>query len=127
MRGEKSCDFELFKSSVCHCVKRMGDLGFLSDVLGRDSVQGYFNAGHYKECFYVLGMIDYLCRIHDLPLCEEYEPIRQYTLSELVYPRDILLMSLLLESEQPKEQALAQAIPEFLRHNIVEGDIRDVV
>ena len=36
---EKRCSFELFKSNVCHRLKRLGDIGFLAETLESDEIQ----------------------------------------------------------------------------------------
>ena len=71
-------------------------------------------------------MTDYLSRINDLPMCKDYEDIRNCKLSEPLYPRDILLAAKLDVSLDVKEQCMKEAIPEFLRFNIIESEIRNV-
>lgn len=71
-------------------------------------------------------MIDYLSRENGLPLCNDYEDIRNCTLSEPLYPRDVVLAAKLDGFLDMKEQSLKEAIPEFLRFNIIESEIRDV-
>ena len=36
-------------------------------------------------------MVDYLSRENRLPLCNDYEDIRNCALPELLYPRDVIL------------------------------------
>lgn len=43
------------------------------------------------------------------------------------YPAGVLLTARVLGDESIKEQALKEAIPEILRFNIVESDIRNVI
>lgn len=45
-------------------------------------------------------------------------------LEDPIYPTDILLIDAL--GVMDKSESLKHAIPEFLRHNIIEGDIRNV-
>jgi hypothetical protein len=71
-------------------------------------------------------MIDYLCRIHDMPLVPWYDDLRKAKFKDILYPVGILMQSRIFRSEKPKEESLEEAIPEFLRHNIVESRIRDV-
>lgn len=65
-------------------------------------------------------------RKNDLPLCNDYADIRNCALSEPLYPRDVILAAKLDASLDVKEQCLKEAIPEFLRFNIIEGEIRNV-
>lgn len=118
--------FETFKSNACHYVKDMGDIDFLIDVIKSDRIYKYLEKRWYREALYLLGMVDYLCRENSLPLFEDYAELRALRLEELVYPASILVLSAALGSEEPKERSLQEAIPEFLRHNIVESEVRDV-
>ena len=124
---EKRCSFELFKSNVCHWLKEEGDIDFLIQVLESDLIRKYCNRKWYLESFYLLGMLDYISRINDVPMCSEYDDLRQQRMQEIVYPVGVLLTARVLGDESIKEQALKEAIPEILRFNIVESDIRNVI
>ena len=124
---EKRCSFELFKSNVCHWLKEEGDIDFLIQVLESDLIRKYYNRKWYLESFYLLGMLDYISRINDVPMCSEYDDLRQQRMQEIVYPVGVLLTARVLGDENIKEQALKEAIPEILRFNIVESDIRNVI
>lgn len=124
---EKRCSFELFKSNVCHWLKEEGDIDFLIQVLESDLIRKYYNRKWYLESFYLLGMLDYISRINDVPMCSEYDDLRQQRMQEIVYQVGVLLTARVLGDESIKEQALKEAIPEILRFNIVESDIRNVI
>ena len=124
---EKRCSFELFKSNVCHWLKEEGDIDFLIQVLESDLIRKYYNRKWYLESFYLLGMLDYISRINDVPMCSEYDDLRQQRMQEIVYPVGVLLTARVLGDESIKEQALKEASPEILRFNIVESDIRNVI
>lgn len=124
---EKRCSYELFKSNVCHWLKEEGDIDFLIQVLESDLIRKYYNRKWYLESFYLLGMLDYISRINDVPMCSEYDDLRQQRMQEIVYPVGVLLTARVLGDESIKEQALKEAIPEILRFNIVESDIRNVI
>ena len=124
---EKRCRFELFKSNVCHWLKEEGDIDFLIQVLESDLIRKYYNRKWYLESFYLLGMFDYICRINDAPICSEYDDLRRQRMQEIIYPTGVLLTARVLGDESIKEQALKEAIPEILRFNIVESDIRNVI
>lgn len=121
-----SRDFEIYKSNICHLVKDKGDIDFIIDTLKENQIRIYWERKWYPESFYLLAMVDYLSRENDLPLCNDYEDIRKCTLSEPLYPRDVILAAKLASSLDVKEQCLKEAIPEFMRFNIVESEIRDV-
>ena len=124
---EKRCSFELFKSNVCHWLKEEGDIDFLIQVLESDLIRKYYNRKWYLESFYLLGMLDYISRINDVPMCSEYDDLRRQRMQEIIYPAGVLLTARVLGAESIKEQALKEAIPEILKFNIVESDIRNVI
>lgn len=124
--ADRRCDFTCFKSGVGHHLKRSGDIGFILDTLQSDDIMYYYEKEWYPECMYLLAMLDYISRINDVPLCDKYDFLRNKKLSEIIYPTDILLQCYILKTDEPKEEALREAIPEFLRFNIVESDIRNV-
>ncbi|MEY8426847.1 helix-turn-helix transcriptional regulator [Lachnospiraceae bacterium 46-15] len=121
-----SGDFEIYKSNICHLVKDKGDIDFIIGILKENQIRTYWERKWYRESFYLLAMVDYLSRENDLPLCNDYEDIRNCTLSEPLYPRDVILAAKLDASLDVKEQCLKEAIPEFMRFNIIESEIRNV-
>ncbi len=118
--------FEIYKSNICHLVKDKGDIEFIIDILEENQIRTYWERKWYRESFYLLAMVDYLSRENDLPLCNDYEDIRNCSLPEPLYPRDVILAAKLDASLDVKEQCLKEAIPEFLRFNIIESEIRNV-
>ena len=44
-----------------------------------------------------------------------------------IYPNSIIALASVSDKEAIKEQAMKDAIPEFLQFNIIEGEVRDVV
>ena len=119
--------FELFKSNVCHNLKMLGDIQFLIDTMESGDIITYYNRSWYPECLYLLAMVDYISRENEVPLCEEYNQYRKLKLTDTIYPSSVLTASAVSKDESIKEKALKNAIPEFLRFNIVEGDVRNVV
>lgn len=119
-------DFEIYKSNICHLVKDKGDIDFIIDTLKENQIRTYWERQWYRESFYLLAMVDYLSRENELPLCNDYEDIRNCTLPEPLYPWDIVLAAKLDGSLDMKKQCLKEAIPEFLRFNIIESEIRNV-
>lgn len=123
----KRCSFEQFKSNVCHRLKSLGDIDFLIEVLESNAIRSYYDKSWYPECLYLLAMLDYLCRISSIATCKDYDDIRKTKLAERLYPSGIIALVASQCSDAPKQQALQEAIPEFLRFNIVENEIRDVI
>lgn len=124
---EKRCSFELFKSNVCHRLKELGDINFLIETLEKDTIREYYNRKWYPESFYLLAMLDYISRENGVPICSEYDDMRKQRLQELVYPVGVLITAKVMKDEQIKEEAVKHAIPEFLRYNIVESEVRNVI
>lgn len=124
---EPRCSFELFKSNVCHKLKRLGDIDFLAETLERNEIQMYYRKKWYPESFYLLAMVDYISRENHVELCSDYDALRKQKLSETIYPASILALCAAGKSNEPKEQARRNAIPEFMRFNIVESEVRNVI
>ena len=124
---KKRGDFEIYKSNICHALKELGDIEFLIRELTIDDITKYWEKKWYLESLYLLAMVDYVSRVNNIPLCNKYDTLRQAKLSEMVFSRGIHTTCLITKSDKPKKDAIKQAIPEFLRHNIVEADVRNVV
>lgn len=125
---EKRSTFDVFKSNICHRVKELDDWDFIIDTLEKDEIRKYYNRKWYAESFYLLAMLDYLSRLNDVPLCSRYDDLRKYRLQEPIYPSSVLMTAAVSKrSEEIKERARREAIPEFIRFNIVESEVRNVV
>lgn len=120
------CSFETFKSNTCHHVKDIGDINFIIETLEADEIRKLYERNWYREALYLLAMVDYLSRINDLPLCKNYNDIRAQRLERPCFPAGVIVSYAATGDERIKEKALANAIPEFLRFNIVEGEVRNV-
>ena len=118
--------FEAFKSNICHMVKDMGDIDFIIDTLESDKIRKLFQKRWYPESLYLLAMVDYLSRENDLPVCVEYNDIRSARLREPIYPSSVIALSAFVRSDRPKQNSREEAIPEFIRFNIVESEVRNV-
>lgn len=119
--------FDVYKSNVCHRVKDMGDLDFIIDTLHSNQIRILFDRKWYAECFYLLAMLDYLSRENDLPLCSEYNEIRAMKLATPLLPMSVQISDAITNSHHREEQSYRDAIPEFMRFNIVESEVRNVV
>ncbi|MGN0413846.1 MAG: helix-turn-helix domain-containing protein [Lachnospiraceae bacterium] len=120
------CSFETFKSNTCHYVKDLGDIDFIIETLEEDKIRKLYDKQWYREALYLLAMVDYLSRINSLPICTNYNDIRCQKLERPCFPAGVLVSYAATGDEKIKEDALEKAIPEFMRFNIVEGDVRNV-
>ena len=124
---EKRCSFELFKSNICHQLKELGDIDFIIQTLESNKIRTYYDRKWYPECFYLLAMLDYISRINEIPLCEEYNDLRRQSLQDVLYPSSVIAAAVVTDSDAEKQKAKAEAIPEFMRFNIVESEVRNVI
>jgi len=131
MKGDTAMEyrsaFDVFKSNVCHQVKDMGDLDFVIHTLESDRIRKYFDKQWYPESLYVLAMVDYLCRENGLPLCREYNDIRAKKLAEPLFPLSVVMADAATKNSRWKTESVRDAIPEFMRCNIVESEVRNVI
>lgn len=123
----KRSSFENFKSTICHRVKEMGDLDFIYVTLEKNDIRVYRDREWYPECLYLLGMLDYLSNLNDIPLCDEYEDLRHCKLEKPIFPSSIIALSVATKNNDVLEKAVRDAIPEFKRFNIIESEIRNVI
>lgn len=123
----KRCSFELFKSNVCHRLKELGDIDFIIETLESNDIRDYYDRKWYPESFYLLAMLDYISRTNGVPICEEYNDLRRQSLSEPVYPSGVIAVSAASGNDYAKEESRKEAIPEFMRFNIIENEVRNVI
>lgn len=115
--------FDVFKSNICHQVKNMGELDFIIETLESGKIRKYFDRKWYPESLYLLAMVDYLSRENELPIAREYNDLRAYKLTEPLFPQSVVLADAITKNIRWKADSLRDTIPEFMRFNIVEGDI----
>ncbi|MCR5608426.1 MAG: helix-turn-helix transcriptional regulator [Lachnospiraceae bacterium] len=127
VKEEYRTAFETFKSNICHHVKDMGDIDFMISIIEKDEIRCLYDKHWYPEALYLLAMLDYLSRINEIPLCTRYNDIRERKLSKPIYPAGVLMTSKVIHSDEPLKEAEKVAIPEFLRFNIIESEVRNIV
>ena len=123
----KRKNFEWFKSEVCHKLKFLGDKKFVIKLVEKDYISIFWEMEWYAESLYLLAMLDILSKKYNAPLCTRYDYYRTQKLKNILFPLDILLKSEISPSFNWKEEILKDCNPEFLKYNIVEGEIYDVV
>lgn len=115
-------DFEIFKSNVCHKLKKLGDFEFIKDNINNDYVSMYWNLNMYPEAFYYLALVDYLSDKNDIPIWNKYREYRKQKLRNPVFPLWITINEM---TEEEAKKELQDVMPEFLKYNIYEGMIYD--
>jgi hypothetical protein len=123
----KRSSFENFKSTICHRVKELGDIEFVIDTLESEEIRIYYERKWYPESLYLLAMLDYISRINDIPICNEYDDLRRCRLEKPIYPASIYALSAASKDSTILQKAEKEAIPEFKRFNIVENEVRNVI
>ena len=117
---------ETFKSQARHDLKEMGDKKYVDSIISTDIINRYWHFEWYFESLYTLAMLDYLCRINNMNIISKYDTLREYKLPEISYHADIILAAKINQKLDLRDIAVKQSIPEFIRFNIVERDVRDV-
>ena len=119
-------DFECYKSNCCHFLKWRGDLKFIELILLDDTISSISKNGFGGYALYLLAMLDYVSKENDIPLYTGYDWLRKQKLPKLLIPVSISLGMDLFGNDKILKKAMNTAIPEFLKYNILEGDIRNV-
>jgi transcriptional regulator with XRE-family HTH domain len=119
-------DFEIFKSNLRHQLHDSDDRTFMERVQKEDLIRTCFEREWIEEALYSLALFDYLCRVNNLPYEAKYDEYRAMKLDEIVYPADVIMMSMIEKNDHYKKQSFENSLPEFKRFNIVENEIRNV-
>ena len=104
-------------------LKNMGNTNFLISILSSNKINEYWNNKQYVYCFYLLAMTDYISRISGVPLCTNFDYIRNHKLNEILYPTEILLCAKLYDDKSILQDYFNSSIPEFKRFNIAESEV----
>ncbi len=124
---DKRSDFEVFKSYICHRLKELGDIDFVIEILEEDSIRKYYNKKWYPESLYLLAMLDYVSRENNIPICTQYDDMRSLKLKTVLFPASVLVADKVAKNDELKHRSIMDAIPEFMRFNIVESEVRNVI
>lgn len=121
------CDhFDAYRSNVCHLLHNLGDLEFIRVIITEDTINQLIKEKHAAWALYLLAMLDYVSKENDIPLCTRYDYLREEKLEKLYIPGSIRIPLELFHHQELLEEAYKNAIPEFLKHNFLEGDVRNV-
>ena len=104
----------------------MGEIPFIIELLQSNQIREYYEDQWYPESLYLLSMLDYLSRENNIPVCTDYDDIRKAKLSKILFPASVIALVNATGNDLYYVEAIKNSIPEFLKHNIVESEIRDV-
>ncbi len=124
--------FDHFRSEMCHILKELGDYVFIQNINSKNVIDSCWENEWEAEALYLLAMMDYLSDLHCLSKCADYDKYRKYKLKEPLFPGGILMMDKVMPDKHIKEKTIEdlknnQLAQYFLKYNIIEGDIRDVI
>ena len=117
-------DFDLYKSNVCHEVKRLTYEKFVDMYSDDESIQQMYQERNTAKTVYLVSMLDHLCVTLNKPKLESLEEIRNTKFTKLIVPESVYY--LLLDKEMKVEDIYKEALPEFIKHNIAEAEIDEV-
>ncbi len=120
--GEAS--WENYKSTLQHRLKSEGDKAFVQDVVKNMVPFYYYMKKQFAACLYLVALTDYICREHGIKPFAGFEMFRSMKLKNPILPSDAIMAQLL--GMKQDQNLIKNAIPEFSRHNIIEGDVRNV-
>ena len=122
---ETQVDYDIFRLHIFQAIGRNGMIDFLTDALERDLVPCLWQHGWRMESLYMLAVIDFYSRLLGVSICNEYDNLRELRLPHPIYAGSILESALTIDHNlDPRNPTLTcarhEAIPEFMRHGMVE-------
>ncbi len=63
----------------------------------------------------------------DIPICTQYDDLRGLKLKKTLFPASVLAAAKVAKNDEIKQRSIEESIPEFLRFNIVESEVRNVI
>lgn len=109
-------DFQTFRNNLHHDIKR-NDLQTVLGIIEHEDVEYYRLHGDYIKMLYLVATVDYISKKHEIPLCDKYDEIRNMKLEEPFFVGDSAFLN----------KGVDSGIEEFVKYNIVEGDLYDAV
>ena len=116
----KKDPFDAFRKVELRRLKNLDDVPYLIQILEGGRIPRLRKLHQDAQAYYLVALVDYLSRIHEVPRCKDFDDIRQEKLSEAIYPG----LGNLVKSPVMKKKKEDTAIPEFKHFNIMENDIR---
>lgn len=118
-------EFIYFRNETLNELKRLGIKPFVSKIIREKTIDYYYKNGGYNYAYYLLALIDYLCRLNNLPLyTKRYNKLRKEKLEKAFFVGSELIR---FNSIEEAEKTIGiKVIPEFAKFNIIEEDVFNV-
>lgn len=123
--GIELVEFRYFRNNVLHDLKRRGIDPFIQLIIKTKEIDYFYKNKAFPYAYYLLALIDYLCRVNNQPLyTKRYNDIRKERLEKAFFVGG---NSIHFESIEEYEQLFGiKVIPEFGKYNILEEDVFNV-
>ena len=128
MKYSASQEFDIFKSNVSHQLKQAGsDLEFMKIILQEHRIEHHWNDRQFDRALYYYSMIQYFCRKHHWDDHDLFPELKIAKLPVMLVPTGAYLRDLLNKDNEYSccKRMEKNAIPEFVAHNIAEGELYD--
>ena len=119
-------DFDEFKMRVSECIDVYGENAFFDALIEEDTITEFYAQNRNKECLYLLAALDYFCRVRQRAKVIKYADFSRMRLKQTLWPENLRLLNATLKYWNLMQKIKSNAVPEFLKYNIVEGDILNV-
>ena len=118
-------DFRYFRNNTLHDLKRDGAQAFVKRIYASKEIDYYYKNKGVDRALYLLALVDYLARTKKITLIKQrYNDLRKLKLEKpLFVGGDAVSFATIDDAEQQLNMVV---IPEFKRHNIIEGDVFNV-
>lgn len=122
---EEFVEFIYFRNETLNELKRRGIETFIDEIIKTKEIDYYYKNGGYPYAYYLLALIDYLCRINKIPIyTKRYNNIRKERLDKAFFVGSELIH---FDTIEEAEKAIGiTVIPEFAKFNIIEEDVFNV-
>lgn len=125
LESPKLVDFRYFRNNVLSALKREGSQRFIQQVIKKKEIDYYYKNNGKEYAFYLLALIDYLCRINKNPIYDiRYNELRKEKLKKPFFVGSDLISFTSIDDAEKKLGIVV--IDEFKRFNLIEGDVFNV-
>ena len=118
-------DFRYFRNNLLGALKREKANEFVKKIISKKEIDYYYKNNAKEYAYYLLALIDYLCRISNKPVYNaRYNELRKERLKRPFFVGSKLFKFDSIEEAENKLKITV--IPEFKKFNIIEEDVFNV-